>query len=155
MTFQALPFKHPFFTGKRTPAGRSVFKGTDKDDQIVTTPKNNVINGWGGNDTIKAGAGDDVVFGQKGNDVLYGGEGDDIINGGVGNDTLFGGSGADTFFINQGQSIIKDFDFAEGDSLKFGRYLTNIRYEQDGDDVLVQSNKGTTIILNNDINDFI
>ena len=109
----------------------------------------------GGNDTIKAGAGDDIVYGGLGNDSLYGGEGNDILNGGSGNDTLIGGSGADTFFINKGINIIQDFDFNEGDNLRFGKFLSNISYKQDGDNLLIKSDQGVTTILNACISDFI
>ena len=81
-------------------------------------------------------------------------EGNDILNGGSGNDTLIGGSGADTFFINKGINIIQDFDFNEGDNLRFGKLLSNISYKQDGDNLLVQSDQGVTTILNACISDF-
>ena len=50
---------------------------------------------------------------------------------------------------------IEDFNKNEGDTLGFGRFLSNVRYEQDGDDVLIHSNKGITVVLNNNLNDFI
>jgi len=146
---------NPFFTFKRTKKGRGLFRGTDGDDMIVTNPRDNAIFGGKGNDTIKAGDGHDVVFGGEDNDWLNGGVGNDTINGGAGNDTLIGGSGADTFFVNKGMNIIEDFNKDEGDTLKFGRLLSDVRYEQDGDDVLIHSDKGITVVLNNNVNDFI
>lgn len=108
----------------------------------------------GGNDTIKAGAGDDIVFGGTGHDLLYGGNGDDVLNGGSGNDTLIGGSGADTFLINRGINVIEDFDFIEGDNLRFGKSLSNISYGQNGHNVLVKSDQGVTTILNSCVSGF-
>ena len=145
----------PFFTGQRTVKGKTFFRGTVGDDKIVGSTSHNLINGMEGNDTIKAGAGDDIVYGEQGDDVLYGGKGDDIINGGEGNDTLIGGSGADTFFVNKGMNVIQDFNKDEGDTLKFGRYLSDVSYEQDGQNVLVKSDQGVTTILNHDVSDFI
>ena len=146
---------NPFFTFKQTKKGRGLFRGTDGDEKIVTNNRDNAIIGGKGKDTIKAGGGHDVVFGGDDNDLLNGGVGNDTINGGAGNDTLIGGSGADTFFINKGMNIIEDFNKDEGDTLKFGVLLSDIRYEQDGDDVLIHSDKGITVILNNNVNDFI
>ena len=150
-----MPAKNiPFFTAKRNANGRWIWRGSQGDELIRASGRNDDIDGLGGNDTIKAGAGDDIVYGGLGNDSLYGGEGNDILNGGSGNDTLIGGSGADTFFINKGINIIKDFDFTEGDNLRFGKLLSNISYKQDGDNLLVQSDQGVTTILNACISDF-
>merc|ERR1711918_192016 len=118
-----------------TVKGKTFFRGTVGDDKIVGGSSHNLINGMGGNDTIKAGAGDDIVYGEQG---------DDIFNGGEGNDTLIGGSGADTFFVNKGMNVIQDFNKDEGDTLKFGRYLSDVSYEQDGQNVLVKSDQGVT-----------
>ena len=155
MTSESLSSTFSFLTGKRTKAGRSIFRGTEGDDKIVAFKNNDYINGRVGDDTIRAGDGDDIVDGGTGNDCLYGGKGDDIVRGGSGDDTLIGGSGADTFYINQGKNVIEDFDFDEGDSLEFGRFLSNVSYEQDGQNVLVKSDQGVTTILNHDVSDFI
>ena len=96
-----------------------------------------------------------MIFGGKDNDILYGGDGNDVLNGGSDDDTLIGGSGADTFFINRGISVIVDFDANEGDILKFGKYLTNVSYEQDGDNLLVKSDQGVTTIWDAFMSDFV
>merc|ERR1711918_79357 len=88
MTSEALSSTFSFLSGKRTKAGRRIFRGTEGDDKIVASKKNDYINGWVGDDTIRAG------------------DGDDIVRGGSGDDTLIGGSGADTFYINQGKNVI-------------------------------------------------
>ena len=143
------------FTRKRTNKGRWIWKGTQGDELIRASVHNDVISGFGGNDTIKAGSGDDVIYGGNGNDILYGGDGSDFLNGGSGDETLIGGSGADTFFINRGISVIEDFDFNEGDTLGFGKYVTNISYEKDGVNLLVKSDQGVTTILNARMSDFV
>ena len=149
------------------------FQDTDEGETIIGGFENDALRGDGGNDILRAGAGDDVVYGGSGddvlcggkgddvvyagsgNDVLYGGKGDDVINGGYGNDWLIGGSGADKFFINAGVNIIEDFDTKEGDSCVLGKYLTNVEFVQDGDNVVVISDQGVTTILNNVVNDII
>merc|ERR1711907_428350 len=126
-----------YFTGIYTHADRGVFRGTNGAETIIGSRVNDLIRGLSGDDIIRAGAGNDVLFGESGDDVLYGGKGDDVINGGYGNDWLIGGSGADKFFINAGVNIIEDFDAKEGDSFVLGKYLTNVKWTQDGDNVVV------------------
>ena len=144
-----------YFTGEFTHTGRHVFKGTNGAETIIGSMVNDALRGDGGNDILRAGAGDDVVYAGSGNDVLYGGKGDDVINGGYGNDWMIGGSGADRFFINAGVNIIEDFDAKEGDSFVLGKYLTNVEFVQDSDNVIVVSDQGVTTILNNVVNDII
>ena len=144
-----------FFTNQRTNQGRLIWKGTQGDELIIGSVHWDVISGFAGNDTIRAGAGFDAIFGGNGNDILYGGDGNDILNGGLGDDTLIGGSGADTFFINRGISVIEDFDSNEDDRLIFGKHITNVSYEQDGDNLLVKSDQGVTTVLNACMSDLI
>src|SRR5438093_6607033 len=63
-------------------------RGTIHDEELVGTPKADVICGLGGNDTIS---------GLGGNDRLIGADGNDHLIGGPGKDTLLGGNGSDTF----------------------------------------------------------
>ena len=143
-----------FFKGKND-RGKLVFHGDDQDDMIMGSEQNDRIIGKNGNDIIKAGKGDDIIFGGVGDDVLYGGDGKDSLIGGSGNDELIGGSDADTFFVNAGSNVIVDFDFSEGDCLRLGEFITNVSYEQDGNNVLLRSDQGLTTILNNEISDFL
>ena len=154
LTIHSKPMQN-YFTGEFTFPGRPIFQGTNEGETIIGGFENDALRGDGGNDILRAGAGDDVVYGGSGNDVLYGGEDDDVINGGYGNDWLIGGSGADKFFINAGVNIIEDFDTKEGDSFVLGKYLTNVEFVQDGDNVVVVSDQGVTTILNNVVNDII
>merc|ERR1711907_576396 len=132
LTIHSKPMQN-YFTGEFTHTGRNVFQGTNGAETIIGSRVNDLIRGLSGDDIIRAGAGDDV---------LYGGKGDDIINGGYGNDKMIGGSGADKFFINAGINIIEDFNAEEGDSFVLGKYLTNIEFNQDGDNVIVTSDQG-------------
>ena len=154
LTIHSKPMQN-YFTGEFTHTGRNVFQGTNGAETIIGSRVNDLIRGLSGDDIIRAGAGNDVLFGESGDDVLYGGKGDDVINGGYGNDWLIGGSGADKFFINAGVNIIEDFDTKEGDSFVLGKYLTNVEFVQDGDNVVVVSDQGVTTILNNVVNDII
>ena len=154
LTIHSKPMQN-YFTGEFTHTGRHIYQGTNGAETIIGSIVNDALRGDGGNDILRAGAGDDVVYGGLGDDVLYGGKGDDVINGGYGNDWLIGGSGADKFFINAGVNIIEDLDTKEGDSFVLGKYLTNVEFVQDGDNVVVISDQGVTTILNNFVNDII
>jgi hypothetical protein len=69
------------------------------------------------------GAGDDWIEGGIGSDFLFGGEGNDYIEGRAGNDTFTGGLGADSFQVLtlNGNEVITDLNFAEGDWLYVGQ----------------------------------
>ena len=78
------------------------------------------IFGGEGNDLIRAVANQslethaaDLLFGDDGNDDIIGGNADDIIEGGAGDDILSGFGGADRFvfrFDQPGDDLIVDFD---------------------------------------------
>lgn len=84
-----------------------LFLGSNGDDDIAGSPKDDCIVGGAGNDKtldgrngddiILGGAGDDTIDGGPGNDTIYGGDNNDTIDGGPGNDTCYGGQGTDTF----------------------------------------------------------
>jgi hypothetical protein len=80
-------------------------RGSDVDQTVVLTPKDDVflggegdehVLGLGGDDQLSGGGGDDVLEGGDGDDALEGGSGDDTLEGGSGDDALAGGSGDDT-----------------------------------------------------------
>jgi len=84
--------------------GRRI-NGDSRNNVLVGTPGNDVINcgsgndrvdGRGGNDVINCGSGDDIVAGGEGDDRISGGSGNDRLGGGPGNDRMSGGSGRDT-----------------------------------------------------------
>ena len=79
-------------------------KGTNRDDVLVGTERNDHLDGRkgddqvignGGNDKLKGGKGDDVVLGGAGNDKLQGGKDDDLLDGGAGSDRVAGDKGDD------------------------------------------------------------
>jgi Putative glucoamylase/RTX calcium-binding nonapeptide repeat (4 copies)/Protein of unknown function (DUF3131) len=91
--------------------------GTDGDDRLRGTSRDDVICGLGGDDRIEGGGGDDAVFGDagrdrleggNGDDTLYGDDGDDVLSGGFGDDVLSGGPGDDRLAGGPGA------DFQEG-----------------------------------------
>ncbi|QQS10547.1 MAG: FG-GAP repeat protein [Rhodospirillales bacterium] len=77
-----------------------------------------------GNDALN------TLSGAGGNDTLIAYDGADVLAGGAGRDILIGGGGADTFAysLGDGDDIIVDFSFAEGDRVD----LTDIVYIGNG-----------------------
>ena|SRR4029078_11218249 len=80
--------------------------GSNKDENLIGTLKNDCIDAKGGNDKIA---------GLAGNDKLNGGDGKDLLSGGNGNDELSGGKGVDKFNCGAGNDKITDFKSSEGD----------------------------------------
>ncbi|MGZ5403099.1 MAG: ExeM/NucH family extracellular endonuclease [Nocardioides sp.] len=81
--------------------------GSNGDDVIRGTNRDDVIVARGGNDRIDAGGGDDVICGGPGNDRIDGGSGDDRILGGNGNDRILGGRWDDRIFGGKGKDRIR------------------------------------------------
>jgi hypothetical protein len=69
----------------------TIIQGTNGDDVICGTDKNDIILGKGGHDTICGGVGDDVILADNGHDRVEGGPGNDVLDGGTGMDMLDGG----------------------------------------------------------------
>ncbi len=80
----------------------NVIYGTEGDDKIRGTLKNDLIFGFEGNDNIDSGNGEDCIIGGLGNDTLNGGNGNDILLGDEGDDTLDGGNNSDKIFGGDG-----------------------------------------------------
>jgi hypothetical protein len=72
--------------------------GSERDDFIV---------GTSGNDIIDCGEGDDVVYAGVGNDIIRCAGGDDTVHGGPGNDILYGEAGADRLFERAGATCLR------------------------------------------------
>ena len=100
---------------------------------------------------------ENYIQGFQGNDSIAGRNLDDTINGGDGDDTMEGGSGADSFISSGGNNIINDFQLKEGDlyllnpSQIHGTLSQAVR--QDGNDVILKKNNGTTKFLNTFVSD--
>ena len=77
--------------------------GGPRDERLVGTQFNDIIDGAQGNDRIFGLAGDDLLLGHAGNDRIHGGAGNDQLAGDVNQagdvtsfDRLWGGQGDDT-----------------------------------------------------------
>ena len=86
--------------------------GTDGDDRLYGSRRDDVICGLGGDDVVRAGDGDDAVFGDAGDDrvdggddddTLYGADGADRLSGDRGDDVLSGGPGPDALDGGRGR----------------------------------------------------
>jgi hypothetical protein len=75
---------------------KTVFGGTDGDDEFVGTSGPEMILMFRGHDRATGNAADDCLFGHQGDDILRGHSGDDFVDGGTGTDQLLGESGDDT-----------------------------------------------------------
>jgi Ca2+-binding RTX toxin-like protein len=80
--------------------------GTDGDDTLDGTAKNEIFFGLRGDDNISAGDGNDSAFGGRGDDLIFGGDGNDELFGGRGNDALIGGAGSDHLFGGKGRDLL-------------------------------------------------
>jgi Ca2+-binding RTX toxin-like protein len=69
--------------------------GTQQDDKLVGTPRNDVIVGLRGDDWIKGRAGDDIICGMGGVEYMRGGLGNDRLSGGNHSDYVYGQQGND------------------------------------------------------------
>ena len=80
--------------------------GTIFDDLINGYSDNDFLSGLAGNDTLDGGDGNDTLDGGNNNDTLYGRNGNDILYGGLGIDTLYGGNGNDTLDGGDGNDML-------------------------------------------------
>lgn len=111
-------------------------KGNSARNFLIADSGNDTIDGRAGPDQLAGAEGDDILWGRDGDDYLEGGNGNDTIYGGYGNDALFdhdnsavssvwGGRGADHFSVLN-QSVVADFNPAEGDSLNLADIATRL-----------------------------
>ena len=82
----------------------------------------------------------EITGNDKGN-IIKGGTGNDTLRGGIDNDTLTGGKGADVFFYADGNDVITDYSFKEGDRiiLSSGQSVASKAFSKNG--------KGSNLIL--------
>ena len=131
--------------------GNDVIQGTFRDDVILAGAGNDQIRGASGNDVICGGAGndtiygdsqDDIIFGEAGNDVIFGGSGADEIRGGDGNDNIRGESQDDLIFGDAGNDVLNggsDSDEVHGGSGNdeiFGESQNDLLFGDAGNDTI-------------------
>jgi len=131
-----------FSDGTQVALTSFVDPGTEGDDVILGTYREDVIDAKGGDDTVTTFESNDTIYGGTGNDTIDAGDGDDLLVGGVGNDSLRGGSGQDTYIFNIGDGVDTITDTAtlgEGNVIRFGDGIT----QSD----LTTRMEGTTLVL--------
>jgi Ca2+-binding RTX toxin-like protein len=80
--------------------------GTNCDDKIKGTEKDEIIYTLGGVDRVFAKQGNDIIYGGLGSDRLYGEQGDDIVIAGAGENLLDGGPGSDVLSAGAGSNLL-------------------------------------------------
>lgn len=128
--------------------GRDVLRGDAGSDYMYGEDDDDWLYGLDDIDRIWGGQGSDHIFGGNGNDVLYGDSGDDVIYGGAGVDTLFGGTGADRFVFDSlmtGRDNVRDFLFAEGDTLDVSALLSGYDAGEDQLSSFIRKSGTTTV----------
>lgn len=128
------------------PPGKFPIFGTDDNDTIRGTLKNDVIfalegndrvDGNGGNDCIVGGDGNDELRGGNGDDKIFGNDGTDLLNGGNGKDVIFGGTGGDTIVGGNGNDALSGDD--GNDSISGGNE-NDVIHGGDDDDTMAGGN---------------
>ena len=68
-----------------------------------------------------------------------GNDGHNSLKGRSGNDTMIGGAGADDFYLSNGQDVITDFDWREGDQivLSEGTDLSKLQIKENKGDIVL------------------
>ena len=80
--------------------------GTNCDDKIKGTDKDEIIYTLGGVDRVFSDQGNDIIYGGLGSDRLYGEQGDDIVIAGAGENLLDGGPGSDVLSAGAGSNLL-------------------------------------------------
>ena len=80
--------------------------GTNCDDKIKGTYKDEIIYTLGGVDRVFSDQGNDIIYGGLGSDRLYGEQGDDIVIAGAGENLLDGGPGSDVLSAGAGSNLL-------------------------------------------------
>ena len=132
---------------------RDVLLGDGGNDYLRGLKKNDLLNGGSGEDRLLGGPGADQLYGGAGSDTLHGGWGHDEIRPGSGNDLMRGGYGSDLFVIGSGTDVIEDFRISDNDRLGM-RHSMQYRLLQDGSNLNIVSDLGTTILYEVDLYSF-
>ena len=138
-------------------AGNDVSSGGDGSDRLFGGIGHDTLSGQTGDDQFYGGGGNDHVFGGSGDDFIRGGGGFDRIEGGTGDDLMLGNFNADVFVFGNGHGndTISDFnatnnaerlDFSPLSTLNSLNAVLDAG-EQVGDDYLIQTGGGNSILL--------
>jgi Ca2+-binding RTX toxin-like protein len=87
---------------KACPTGGGLCVGTDNDDTLTGSDKDDDMRGLMGQDTLNAAAGFDTLRGGRGGDTLNGEADNDTLIGQQGGDALNGGAADDTYQFGNG-----------------------------------------------------
>ena len=99
-----------------------------------------------------------ILSGGKSDEILEGGISEDTINGGNGDDVLIGGEGADDFELSEGNDVVQDFNWWEGDQIVLpeGTDLSKLTIEKEGKSVVIKvGDEYKTIIEDANLRDVI
>ena len=134
----------------------------NRNDVLVGTAVEDLMDGRGGNDRLFAFGGDDTLFGGAGNDTLDGGAGADVMNGGPGSDTFFVDDagdriaesrrwdGEDTVIssvsFRMGRSHIENLELTGDARVGAGNGLKNVITGSAGDNILDGGGNVDTLI---------
>ena len=113
-----LPVRAAAATGPRCLGERATIVGTRGDDDLVGTPRDDVIVSLGGWDRVRGGAGDDRICVGDDDDFVRAGAGADRVLGSGGSDTIHGGAGPDRVFAGAG--AVEALFGGRGDDRLFG-----------------------------------
>ncbi len=138
--------------------GNDILVGSRRDDRISGGDGDDGLLGRAGEDRLSGGRGDDAIFGGRGRDLieggagydrlfggrdadnLRGGTGDDRLSGGRGNDLLHGGGGDDKLLGGSGHDVL--IGDAGNDTLNGGSGFDTVRYSEGDTGVTVRLDKG-------------
>jgi uncharacterized protein (TIGR03118 family) len=143
--------------------------GTDQNDCLYGSNKDDFFSAGAGDNTLFGKNGDNVFVAEDGNDVAYGGSGRDLFYLGDGNNTMYGKQGTNLFVTGKGDDVAyggKDSDFfslGDGDNIAYGKGGNDIFITGNGNDIIhagsgkdyIYTGAGNDLIYANGGNDII
>jgi hypothetical protein len=152
-----IPESAPPLTSSLIPVSTSVEQnGTDNDDILTGSVRNDIIIAGAGDDTINGGDGNDSLFGDQGSDWIVAGGGDDLIFAGNGWDTIIlDDGGNDTVRFGQGSGRDYVTSFLSGDTIEvtanlatsWEDLLQHSSIYQDGTSTVVEFDNGSELLI--------
>ncbi|MEA5572729.1 glycerophosphodiester phosphodiesterase family protein [Calothrix sp. UHCC 0171] len=110
--------------------------------QIQGTEGDDVLYGSDKDELFAAGAGNNTIYGNEGQNIFIAGNGNNIAYGGSGNDVFFFGNGNNLIYANEG---INKITTGSGNDLIYGGSQADVIYSGVGDD-LIYANEGNNVI---------